>query len=403
VTSLRETVEGVRRVETVLVIVPTPFLSDAAGDARILEEIRLLSELGYRVEVCAAPGGRDVPGVRLHRAPRVPGPPPGAGLSFRRLVADLLLFATARSVLRRTRPCLVHAHRHGGALLGGVLGRLHGVPCLAELPGSVTGELGQRDLARRSPVAFRLLRLLEGWTVAIPDHLVVRSAAMAADLRTRFAVPVERVTLVPDAPGSGFAERTAGARGRGALPGRRVVACGDVSTREAGEVLAETIARVLHARRDATFLVIGGPGESHLSRRLASARAGDRVVFTGRMDADAVATALACAELAVSARASETEGDGLLLLAMASGLPAVAFETAVHRELLGPLGIWAGGRSAKALAARVLDALGSPEEVRRLGPALRARSAETASWERNRRLLADVCGRLRGATRGSAP
>jgi glycosyltransferase involved in cell wall biosynthesis len=260
----------------------------------------------------------------------------------------------------------------------------------------VTRELAARGLARRSPVVHAGLRALERWIDGLPDHLVVRSAAMASDLRVRFGVPSHRITLVPDAAARDFgAERSSGAR---RLPGvsaeQRVVACRDVARPEAVDVLAETIARVLHGRRDAAFLILGGAGETPLRSRLASARARGRVVFAGAAD---VAGALACAELAVSSRLSETEGDGLLVLAMASGLPAVAFDTPIHREILGPLGIWAAKPSARALAARVLDALDAPDVLRRLGRALRARSAETASWDRNRRLLADVCGRLRAA------
>jgi glycosyltransferase involved in cell wall biosynthesis len=405
VRSLRETVEEMRRAETILVIAPTPFLSGVEGDARILEEVRILGDLGYRIEVCTAPGGRDVEGVAVHRAARVPrlGADP-RGPSLRRLLADLLLLGTAQSVLRRTRPCLILAHRHGGALLGGILGRLHGIPCVAELPGSVTRELAARALARRSPVVRGCLRAVERWIDGLPDHLVVRSVAMAEDLRARFGVATDRVTLVPDAVGSGFGvESSPGAGGVRPADGRRVVACMDVAEPETIDVLAETIARVLAARRDVSFLVLGDAGETRLRARLASARARGRVAFAGAADHGAVASALVRADLAVSARLSETEGDGLLVLAMATGLPAVAFETPIHREILGPLGIWAAGRSAETLAARVLDALRAPDELRRLGPALRARSAERASWERNRRLLADVCGRLRAAAGRGAP
>ncbi|MGH2569641.1 MAG: glycosyltransferase family 4 protein, partial [bacterium] len=203
--SLRETVEEMRQVETILVIDPTPFLSGAEDDARILEEVRILGELGYRVEVCTASGGQDFDGVAVHRAPRVPRVGPAArGPSLRRLLADLLLLGTAGRVLRRARPCLILAQRHGGALVGGILGRLHRIPCVAELPGSVTGELAARGLARQSPVVQGCLRALERWIDGLPDHLIVRSAAMAADLRVRFGVPSHRVTLVPDAAVRGF-------------------------------------------------------------------------------------------------------------------------------------------------------------------------------------------------------
>jgi glycosyltransferase involved in cell wall biosynthesis len=390
---LREAVEDVRKVETIVVIAPTPFFTDCGGDVRIREEILLLRDLGYRIEVCTAPGGRDPEGVRVHRAPGLAGLARATpGPSLRRLISDLLLLATCARVIRRTRPCLLHGHRHGGALIGGILGPLFGVPCVADLPGSLS-----RERVGRGWVA-PWLRGIERWIDRLADHLVVSSGPMAEDLRARFAIPAECITHVPDAVGHGFAAEPAPdvRRGLGIPPDHRVVVCMGISARARSlEVLTETMGRVLSARSDVSFVVIGFPGVTRLRTMFARSPWRDRVVFTGRLDVPTVAKVLAVADLAVSPKDSPTEGNGTLFHTMACGLPTVAFDTPVNREILGELGIWVGERSPDAFAARVLAALDGEDQVRRLGPALRARVAEGATWDHNRRLLADVYGRAR--------
>ena len=58
---------------------------------------------------------------------------------------------------------------------------------------------------------------------------------------------------------------------------------------------------------------------------------------------------------------------------MACGLPVVATDTPVNRELLGDDGVYAPVGDARALAERLIGLLRAPERRRRLGAALRTR------------------------------
>ena len=85
--------------------------------------------------------------------------------------------------------------------------------------------------------------------------------------------------------------------------------------------------------------------------------------------------------MAVSAKRSASEANGKLLNYMAMGLPTVAYETPVSRELLGEHGVYAPPGDVAALGEALLGLLddGGRREV--LGRALRARALYRFSWD----------------------
>ena len=65
---------------------------------------------------------------------------------------------------------------------------------------------------------------------------------------------------------------------------------------------------------------------------------------------------------------------------MACGLPVVATDTPVNRELLGDAGVYAAVGDAGALAGRLVDMLSNPEDARARGAALRIRAEQEFAW-----------------------
>jgi glycosyltransferase involved in cell wall biosynthesis len=407
--SERETRPDAESRGSVLVLAPTPFFADRGCHVRIYEEVRLLRDLGWNVEVVTYHLGRDMPGVSTRRTPSVPWYRKlGPGPSYHKLYLDVFLFFRCFPVIRRTRPQVIHAHLHEGAFLGVFLGMLFGIPCVADLQGSLTKELADYKFAGHNRWIYRLLESIERWVNRRAAHLIVSSDAMVDDLERRFGIPAERVTLVKDGVGQGFFEEpdaddvAAFRRAWGIAEGTRVIAFLGVLTRLQGiEILMDTIPEVLAAHPDVTFLVVGFPDHETFARRLERAGLGGRVVFTGRMPYLEIARALAVAELALSPKISETEGNGKLFNYMAAGLPTIAFENPVNREILGDEGIYVEERTPEALAAAIGAALGRPDETAARGRRLKERARARSAWALERERMETVYRRARTGAAGA--
>ena len=385
--------------ERVLVIAPTPFFADRGCHVRIYEEAQLLQDLGYDVEICTYPIGRDLSAVRTRRTIPVPWYRKlGPGPSYHKLYLDALLLLTCvRSILAR-RPAVLHAHLHEGAALGSILGKLFRIPCVADLQGSLTGELADYAFAQNASLVYRALQRIEGWIDRSADHVIVSSKTLREDLTSRFAVPPARVTVVADGVGKGFFEdREACARESHGIPAAHqvVVFLGVLTELQGVEILMEAIPRVLAKKDDVTFLVIGFPDEDQFAARAEREGFGEHVVFTGKMDYLAISQTLSMCDLAVSPKISETEGNGKLFNYMACGLPTVVFESGVNRDILGDHGIYVRERTAAAFAARVVEALDGGSAIEALGGRSRERARQLCSWESQAPRLAHIYAQLR--------
>jgi len=378
----------------VLMVAPTPFFGDRGCHIRILEETRALRPLGVDVLVATYPVGRDVPGVRTVRGPALPWlrrlP---VGFSPHRPYLDLLLLGTALRAARRFRPDVVHGHLHEGAVLGAALARRKR-PLVADLQGSLTGELTDHGTLPRSGAATRAARRLERAIVQRPAHVLASSASFARELREEWGVPATRIVALPDGvdpevfrPGLPAEDL----RRHFNLEGRKVVAFLGVLTAYQGvdDLLAAWPA-VIGAVPDAHLLLMGYPNETRYQTRVTEAGLGGSVTVTGRIDYAEAPRHLALATVAVSPKRSATEANGKLLNYMAAGLPTVAYDSPVAREILGQAGLLAPRGDVAALARALATLLDDPAECRRRGAALRDRAVTEFGWPGLARRLLDV-------------
>lgn len=372
------------RVSRVLAIAPTPFFGDRGCHVRIYEEVRALQALGLDTLVVTYPAGRDVPGVPIRRSARLPGVRPSAlGPSWSRPLLDLALLREVLRAVRAFRPQVVHAHLHEGALLATLVRARTGLPFVADLQGSLTEELiDHRFLAPRGPLV-RGMRAIEAWLVRRPDAVLVSSAA-ASDLVAARHVDRARIVSLPDGADLGAFRpqpRDPALVDRLGLAGRRVVVFLGVLTAYQGvDALLDAAPLVIARVPDVCFLVMGYPNEDRY-RAMARERGLDgHVAFPGRIPYGEAARWLALGDVAVSPKQSLTEANGKLLNYMACGLPVVATDTPVNRELLGAGGRYAPVGDVRALADRLVDLLADEPLRRELGAALRARAEADFAW-----------------------
>jgi glycosyltransferase involved in cell wall biosynthesis len=230
----------------------------------------------------------------------------------------------------------------------------------------VTSEYGP---ASASVVALRALRRAEyAWVLATEDnrfavehdtllHALGRRALLpradcvltysdeaAAFLRERFGTrqPVAASALVQDEAvvraridraGAAAAEA---ARAHG-LAGRKVLLCvGRLAPEKRTHLLVDAALRLQRSRPEVVLALVGdGPARAELEARAGAAARDGRVVFTGRLEGDAL---LAWYRLgAVLALASDYEPFGAVVNeALIAGLPAVVSDRAGARVLVAP-------------------------------------------------------------------
>jgi len=409
VLSPRPSLAGLR----VLAIAPTSFFRDYGCHVRIVEETAALATHGIESTIATYPFGRDLPGVRIRRALKLPGPEHiDPGSSLRKLSLDIALAARALAVAWSERPALIHGHLHEGALIGWAVARRQGIPIVFDFQGSLTSEMQDHGfLASRGP-AYRFFRALEEWIVHRADA-VITSTRNGADVLVReFGIAARRITVVADAVNvhtfrplreiageDGSMARTERLRRNLGIPERvPVIVYLGLLAEYQGSTHLLRAAKLLDERGiDAHFLIMGFPGE-HRYRALAEALGlGDRVTFTGAIPYELAPVHLALGDIAVSPKLSETEGNGKLLNYIAMGLPTVAFDTAVSREILGDLGVYAPRGDWTALALEIEGLIRDPAAAAERGLALRAQAVAEHSWESSVESLLDVYSRLLGA------
>jgi len=188
-------------------------------------------------------------------------------------------------------------------------------------------------------------------------------------------------------------------RKRWGIPRERqvVVYLGLLAEYQGTGLLLKAARRVVSARPDTHFLVMGYPNADQYRAYAEGLGLGGHATFTGQVPYEEAPRHLALGDVAVAPKISATEGSGKILNYMAMGLPTVAFPTPVSREYLGDLGIYAREVSATALADALLTLLHDPTGAAERGARLREKAVDEYSWERGGKLIqevySDVCSR----------
>lgn len=123
-----------------------------------------------------------------------------------------------------------------------------------------------------------------------------------------------------------------------------------LTPRKGHDLLIEAAERLLHCHPNARFVVVGdGESERRLARRIRALGLQDRIILTGfREDIPDILAGLDCL---VFPAASGEGSPGILKEAMAAGVPIVAVDHPVIREIVTP------GRSALLFPANRIDAI----------------------------------------------
>ncbi len=377
-----------------LALAPTGFFADYGCHVRIRGQMAALQARGHTVRIVTYPSGRDVDNLPTARPPLWPRRRPmPVGSSRRKLLLDALLVPTAlRAALRFPggRPDIVHAYLHEGALLGAWLARLLHIPLVFDFQGSLTAEMLDHRFLRANSPALAPLQRLERWIDRQPQAILASSQHAAGLLRSA-GVPAGRIHTLPDSVDPRIfrprAELPQAAldrlRTRLALPSGRpmLVYLGLLAPYQGTELLLQAMQRLIQRQPPPHLLLMGFPDVARYQALAAGLGLAGHVTFTGPVPYEDAPLHLALGDAAVAPKVSASEGSGKLLPYMAAGLPVVAFDTPVHREYLGELGIYAPAGDAAGLAEAVAWALDHPTEAQGRATALRARAVSRYTWD----------------------
>lgn len=375
----------------VLMVAPTSFFADYGCHVRILEEARALRRIGHQVCIVTYHNGSDVPGLDIRRTVDIPWiKREMVGSSRHKVYLDAMLLIKSLRVAASFRPTVVHAHLHEGALIGAFLKRIFRIPLLFDYQGSLTEEMIDHGFLRRDGPYYRPMLWLERRINRTAHMVVTSSHNAAARLLELFRFPLHRLQVLPDGvdterfrpPSPSERQDLISLKEKFGIPAEApvVVYLGLLAPYQGTDLLLEAASLVLQDMPEVRFLIMGYPGVDRY--RWQSERLGisHRVVFTGRIPFSEAHRYLALGDVAVSPKMSLTEGAGKVTNYMAMGLPVVAFDNRVHRELLGDLGFYAEMGNPASLAAAIQQALSDRELSALRGREGRKRAAEMFSW-----------------------
>jgi len=391
-------------------IAPTPFFADRGCHVRILGEARALQASGCDVTICTYHHGRDVGGIRTVRIPRIPGYRKlTAGPSNAKYIADPILMLSSLSVAIRESPDVIHGHLHEGALIGRVLRSMIRAPLIFDYQGSLTDELGSHGYLDPDGAKARVFNELEAWIDTGADAVVASTTRATAALRAEY--PAMRIQTVMDGvdtdefrPLDGD-RRTAVRKRYGIEPGAQLaVYVGVLADYQGIDLVLDHIGKILAQRPRMQVLFAGYP-ELEYKARAFELGFSDRVLFPGCVPFDETRALTAAADVGFSAKLSASEGNLKIYNYLACGLPVVAFDNPVNREILGDLGVYAPQGDGATFVQRIGQLLDDPDRRNELARAGRAHAVEQLSWRRAARDLIDLYGtvlsegdRVRSAT-----
>jgi glycosyltransferase involved in cell wall biosynthesis len=378
-------------------VAPTPFFADRGCHVRILGEVRALQAAGCEVTLCTYHHGRDIDGVRTVRIPNVPGYRKlTAGPSNAKYLADPLLLLRSLTAALGERPDVIHGHLHEGALIGRILRKLLAVPLVFDYQGSLTDELSSHGYLDPSGARARVFGELETWIDTGADAVAASTTRASATLRDRY--PSTRVRTVLDGVDTDEfrplpADQRAGIRERfGVAPDAQLaIYVGVLADYQGIDLVLDHIAAVLREHPRLQVLFAGYP-ETEYRRQADELGLAGRVLFPGRVPFDETRALTAAADVGITAKLSATEGNLKIYNYLACGLPVVAFDNVVNREILGDLGVYAPQGDGASFVRRIGEILDDPDRLADLGRRGRAHAVDQLSWHRAASDLIELYG-----------
>ena len=367
-------------------LAPEPFFEPRGTPFSEYHRIKVLSELGYRIDLVTYPFGRDVamPGLRIYRCPRPPfvrrvriGP------SAAKIVLDLLLALTAARLAHAGRYDAVHSHEEAG-LPGLLLAEWIGAPHLYDMHSSLPQQLANFGYDRLALVRWLFKRAET--TMITRSRAIITICKELQDTAAALGA-ADRASLIENVMGGdiddGVLPQAQELRARyGVDAGQPLVLyTGTFEAYQGLDMLFEAAAILGRTHPDARILLVGGTVAQVTRARRQTERDGANLIFAGQRPAGSIPDFLSACDILVSPRASGTNTPLKIYSYLRSGRPIVATRLRTHTQVLDSATALLVPPRAEAFAAGLARLIDDPGERARLAAAARARAAAQYSRE----------------------
>jgi 2-polyprenyl-3-methyl-5-hydroxy-6-metoxy-1,4-benzoquinol methylase len=127
---------------------------------------------------------------------------------------------------------------------------------------------------------------------------------------------------------------------------------------------------------------MGYPNEIAYQRLSKQLKIDHRTRITGRVTYQDAPRYLALGDIAVAPKRTQTEANGKIYNYMATGLPTVAFDTVVNRNILGDIGVYTNpAQDYPGLAQAIVRLLDDPDGARAIAGKARVKAVARYSWD----------------------
>lgn len=320
----------------ILFLAPQPFFVERGTPIAVRYAVEALSRAGHHVDLITFHGGTDVaiPGVRhIRTGPRWVGTVP-IGFSWRKLVCDLWLLATAWRLLLTGRHDVVHAVEEAPFLMLPLrlVRRFHLVWDMDSLMSDQISEKWPRARILRP-----LLAALERWAARRVDLLLPVCEAIAAPFRR--AAPAVPLHLLPDvAPAIASSASSAGVddlRALFGIKGPMALYVGNLEHYQGVGMLVDALALLPEERRPALAVVGGAADDIEMLREKAHASGlAGWVHFAGPRPLSHLPWYLGQADILCSPRLKGVNTPMKIYAYMASGRAILATRIVSHTQVL---------------------------------------------------------------------
>lgn len=328
----------------ILHIAPTPFFSDRGCHIRIEGIVRCLDNLAYDNTVCTYHHGRDIEGIKTQRIGSIKAyTKTSAGPSPWKLLADPKLLWLSIKTYRKNKPQVIHAHLHEGLLIGllvKVLFFWKKTTLIADMQGSLVGELDSHGFFKKAKLLKFPFKLLEGTLLYFSNHIICSSQHALDKFKREFPKSAHKISLAQDGAVAAHKltdQKINSLKNKIGLPKDKIIAVysGALLESKGSNELKTLIKSSIQSIENIHFLIVGYPIQD-IQTFLNQHSLSDYCTLTGRVVFSELNHYLSVADIAIDPKNSAAgEGSGKMLNYLANRLPVVAFNTINNRQFLG--------------------------------------------------------------------